>query len=173
MISKEQWLEVGAMELDSEEYEVIQVSAMEIELLLPEAKERIKEKARLDDNYKQLCKQVTKGENIDKKFMITDDLLCWKNRIYVPEGLRQRIIQSEHDSKVAGHFGRDRTMELISRNFYWTNMEREVRKYCSECDICQRTKAPRHAKYGLLHPLELACKPWSHISTDFITDLPE
>jgi len=173
MLDKEQWLEVGAMELDSEEYEVIKISAMEMELLLPEAKERIKEKARLDDKYKEICTQVIKGGNIDKSFTITDDLLCWKNRIYVPEGMRQRVIQSEHDSKVAGHFGRDRTMELISRNFYWTNMERDVRKYCSECDICQRTKAPRHAKHGLLHPLELACKPWTHISTDFITDLPE
>jgi len=172
MLDKEQWLEVGAMELDSEEYEVIQISAMEIELLLPEAKERIKEKARLDDKYKELCNQVIKNGNIDKNFTVTDDLLCWKNRIYVPEGLRQRIIQSEHDSKVAGHFGRDRTMELISRNLYWTNMERDVRKYCGECDICQRTKAPRHAKHGLLHPLELACKPWTHISTDFFTDLP-
>jgi len=173
MLDKEQWLEVGAMQLDSEEYGDIQVSTMQIELLLPEAKESIKEKARLDDRYRDLCKQVTKGGNIDKRFTITDDLLCWKNRIYVPEGLRQRVIRSEHDSKVAGHFGRDRTMELLSRNFYWGNMERDVRKYCSECDICQRTKAPRHAKHGLLHPLELACKPWTHISTDFITDLPE
>jgi len=173
MLDKEQWLEVGAMQLDGEEYEEIQISAMEVELLLPEAKERIKEKALLDELNRKLCKQVTKGENIDKWFSIKDELLCWKNRIYVPEKLRQRIIQSEHDSKVAGHFARDRTVELLSRNFYWTNMERNVRKYCSECDICQRTKAPRHVKYGLLHPLELACKPWTHISTDYITDLPE
>jgi len=41
------------------------------------------------------------------------------------------------------------------------------------CDNCQRTKAPRHAKHGLLHPLELACELWTHISTDYITDLPE
>jgi hypothetical protein len=52
-------------------------------------------------------------------------------------------------------------------------MERDIRKYCSECDNGQRTKAPRHAKHGLLHPLELACKPWTHNSMDFITDLPE
>jgi len=80
---------------------------------------------------------------------------------------------SEHDSKVAGHFGRDRTMELISRNFFWPKMEDDVRQYCNECDNCQPMKAPRHAKHGLLHPLELPCKPWTHISTDFITDLPE
>jgi len=52
-------------------------------------------------------------------------------------------------------------------------MERVIRKYCNECDISQRTKAPRHVKNGLLHHLELACKLWTHISTDFITNLPE
>jgi len=91
----------------------------------------------------------------------------------MPEGLRQRVTQSENNSKVAGLFGRERTLEQISQNFYWTNMERDVRKYCNECDTCQRMKSPRHAKYGLLHPLELASKPWMQISTDFITDLPE
>jgi len=146
---------------------------MDIEQLLPEAKERIKEKAMLDGKYRDLCEQVSTKGTVDKNFTLSDGLLCWKNRIYVPEGLRQRVIQSEHDSKVAGHFGRERTVELLSRNFYWTNMERDVRKYCSECDNCQRTKTPRHAKHGLLHPLELAFKPWTHISTDFITDLPE
>jgi hypothetical protein len=52
-------------------------------------------------------------------------------------------------------------------------MERDVRKYCNECDNCQRTKAPRHAKHRLLHPLEMVSKPLTHISTDFIIDLPQ
>jgi len=174
MLDKSQWLEAGAISLDtSEEYETIQISAIDVEQLLPEAKERIKEKAMLDDKYRNLCKQIALGGNIDANFMISSELLCWKKRIYVPEGLRQQVIQSEHNSKVAGHFGREQTLELLSRNFYWSDMERDIRKYCSECDNCQRTKAPRHAKHGLLHPLELACKPWTHISTDFITDLPE
>jgi len=110
----------------------------------------------LDEKYWELCKQVSTGGNIDKSFSLSNELLCWKNRIYVPEGLHQRVIQSEHESKVAGHFGRARMLELLTRNFYWTNMERDVRKYCSECNNCQRTKTPRHAKHGLLHPLELA-----------------
>jgi hypothetical protein len=83
------------------------------------------------------------------------------------------VIQSEHELKVAGHFGRECTLELITRYFYWTNIERDIRKYCGECDIFPRTKAPRHTKHGLLHLLELACKPWTHIRTDFIMDLPE
>jgi hypothetical protein len=173
MLDKEQWLEVGAMETDLDEYESIPISAIKVDLSLPEARERIKEKAMLDEMYRELCKQVATGGNIDKSFSITDELLCCKNRIYVPEGLRRQVIQLEHDSKIAGHFGRERTFELLTTNCFWTNMERDVKKYCSECDICQRTKAPIHTKHGLLHLLELACKPWTHNSTDFITDLPE
>jgi len=162
------------MELDFEHnFKLIQISAFEVELPLPEAKDRIKDKAMVNNRYRELNKHVVAEGNINKGFSIIDDLLCWKNRIYVPKGLQQQIIKSEPDSKIAGHFGRERTLELITRTFYWTNMQRDIQKYCSERDICQRMKPSRHAKHGLLHPLELACKPWMHISTDFITDLPE
>jgi len=82
-------------------------------------------------------------------------------------------MKSESDSKIAGHFGKERTMQLIAQNFYWPKMEMDLQKYCSECNNCQMIKSPQHAKHGLLHPLEMACKPCTHISTDFITDLPE
>jgi hypothetical protein len=132
MLDKEHWLEVGAMEIDLDDgYDIIQISAIDVDQLLPEAMERIKEKAMLDEKYKELCKQVTKEWNIDKNFSITNDFLCWKCRIYMPEGIRQRIIQSQHDSTLAGHFGRERTLMLISRHFYWVNMERNIGKYCS------------------------------------------
>jgi len=82
MLEKDQWLEVGAMELDlNDGIESIQILAMAVEQLLPEAKERIKEKAMLDDRYRELCKQVSSGGNIDKGFALKDEFLCWKNRI--------------------------------------------------------------------------------------------
>jgi len=173
LLGPEQWLEVGAMEIEDEEFQEINIGAIEVESLLPEQKQRINNDALADEVYKSIYKEVAKEKCIDKNYEIIDDLLCWKGRLYAPEKTRQRIMKSEHDSKIAGHFGRDRTMELVSRNFYWPKMEDDVRKFCNECNNCQRTKAPRHAKHGLLHPLELASKPWTHISTDFITDLPE
>jgi len=172
LLRKEQWLEVGAMQIEDEEMSCINIGAMDIERLLPEAKESIKEKALLDEDYRTICKQLVSGGNVDKEYRFRDEILCWKNRVYVPHGLQERIMQSEHDSKIAGHFGRERTMELKSRNFYWPNMEKDVRRYCNKCDNCQRTKAPRHAKHGLLHLLQMARKPWTHISTDLISNLP-
>jgi len=104
--------------LDNNSYKAISIGALDIGQLLPEAKEKIMEKALLDDSYRSICKQLSSGNNTDKHYELVDDILCWKKRIYAPKELQQRTMQSEHDSKVAGHFGRERTMELISRNFY-------------------------------------------------------
>jgi len=79
----------------------------------------------------------------------------------------------EYYSKIAGHFGREQTLQLMMKNFHWTNIECDIRKYCNEYDICHRTKARRHAKHCLLNPLELACKPWTPINAEFFTDLPK
>jgi hypothetical protein len=93
MLQKKQWIEVGGMEIDfAGDFESIQISAMEVEQLLPEAKERSKEKAMLDDRYREICKQVATNGNVDKNFALIDELFCWKGREYVPEGLRQRVI---------------------------------------------------------------------------------
>jgi hypothetical protein len=35
MLDKEQWLEIGTMELDSDNYDTIDIGAMKVELLLP------------------------------------------------------------------------------------------------------------------------------------------
>jgi len=102
-----------------------------------------------------------------------EDILHWENRVYVPQKLCTWIIQTEHDSKIAGHFGRDRTLELIARNFSWPNMETDFRKYCDGCNNGQTTKIPRHAKHGLQHLFKLDCKSSTHIGMDFISDLPE
>jgi hypothetical protein len=41
--------------------------------------------------------------------------------LYVPNGdhVRIQIIQIKHDVLVVGHFGLKKTMELVSRNYWW------------------------------------------------------
>jgi hypothetical protein len=102
--------------------------------------------------------QMVSGGNVDKEYRIYDDILCSKQRVYVPKGLGKRIMKSEHGSKVAGHFGRDWTMELLSWRFYWPNMELDVKKYSNKYDNCQQTKAQAHAKHGQSQPLEMSCR---------------
>ena len=93
-------------------------------------------------------------------------------RLIVPEGLQLSIMQSHHDSPVAGHLGIEKTFELISRNFFWPSMRKDITDFVSTCDTCSRSKSQRHAPYGKLEPLPVPSRPWHSISFDFITDLP-
>jgi len=117
------------MQIEDDGIECIKIEAMDVEELLLEAKERIEQKAVLDKHYRTICKHISCGRNMDKEYTTYNDIPCCKNRLYLPEALRKRTMKSEHDSKVAGPFGQDRTMKLIFRNFSWPNKETDVRKY--------------------------------------------
>ena len=51
-------------------------------------------------------------------------------------------------------------------------MWKDVKEFVLSCDICSRSKNPRHRPYGLLQPLPIPHRPWSSVSMDFIMDLP-
>jgi hypothetical protein len=60
----------------------------------------------------------------------------------------------------------------LKQNFWWTRMKREIAKYVSECDICQRVKASHLRTAGILQPLPIPSWKWEEISMDFIVGLP-
>jgi hypothetical protein len=51
-------------------------------------------------------------------------------------------------------------------------MKREITKYVSECDICQRVKASHLKTVGVHQPLTNPSWNWDDISMDFIIGLP-
>jgi len=61
-----------------------------------------------DQTYLATPKALLKGDSkVDTNFNIKKNLVLYKNRWYIAknEGLRQTIMEAEHDSKIAGHFG--------------------------------------------------------------------
>ena len=104
----------------------------------------------------------------------SEGLLRHNNRLYIPcdQGLREELINNCHDDPLAGHFGAAKTQELLSRKYYWNGMTDEVAEYVKSCDVCQRTKSPRHRPYGQLGSLPVTNKPWKELSMDFVTGLP-
>lgn len=128
----------------------------------------VKEAGLRDEEYQNHLREP------DQHGKVEDGLLYHKGRLWVPDddALKLTILQSEHDTKVAGHMGMDRTTDLIRRNFWWPRMDEAIREYVRGCLECQQNKNPRHGVFGLLQPLETRWKPWQAISMDFITDLP-
>jgi hypothetical protein len=102
-------------------------------------------------------------------------VLHFRGKIYVPDllDLRRRIAALCHDTRVAGHPRRWKTLELVSWNYWWPQMSRYIGKYTSTCDLCMRTKTQRCPPVGELHPLPIPNTPWDTVSVDFIVELPE
>ena len=103
-----------------------------------------------------------------------DGLTTWYNRIVVPDvlSLRERVIKENHDSLLAGHPGRTKTIELIQRDFWWPSITKDCHKYVDGCTTCQRSKPLCQKQLGLLPPNEVPENFWQIISCDFVTDLP-
>lgn len=58
-------------------------------------------------------------ERVDnEKFMVEDDLLYFEERLYIPSRpTHLRVLQSCNGFLAARHFGFNRTLELVSREF--------------------------------------------------------
>ena len=70
------------------------------------------------------------------------------------------------------HKGQQKTTELVTRNFWWPEVIKKVKKYVKSYDIYQRNKNCTEILVGKLMPNLVLEKPWSHITADFITKLP-
>ncbi|EIW72393.1 hypothetical protein TREMEDRAFT_26078 [Tremella mesenterica DSM 1558] len=100
--------------------------------------------------------------------------LTFDGRTYVPDyaDARLKIMKMRHDSVLAGHPGSAKTLELVLRDYVWVGVRKDVEDYIAGCAVCQRAKTNRQRSHGELKPLEVATKPWSSISMDFIEELP-
>ncbi|KAL5601325.1 uncharacterized protein BROUX77_005574 [Berkeleyomyces rouxiae] len=54
--------------------------------------------------------------------------LVYRQKLFIPdwEPLRTALIQSTHDSHVTGHPGRDGTLAILSRDFFWPGISRDT-----------------------------------------------
>ena len=60
-----------------------------------------------------------------KQYILRDHIFYDKNgKIYVPDdqALRLDIVKLHHDTPIAGHPGREKTLELVQRSYTWSAM---------------------------------------------------
>ena len=78
----------------------------------------------------------------DEEWCQEDGLMLKERKVYIPrdEKLRAEVIRLHHDMPVGGHGGQWKTAELVTRNFWWPGVTREMKRYVEGCDACQRIK---------------------------------
>jgi hypothetical protein len=106
---------------------------------------------------------------------IHEGLILYQGQVYVPKDLeiKRKILERHHDAPWAGHPGREKTLDLVSRNYWWPSMTQFIHQYVDECLECQRNKILPRKPQHLMGRHEIPDQPWECISVDFITDLPE
>ena len=97
---------------------------------------------------------------------------CPQGRLFVPPPVRSPVLQWGHSSRVACHPGVHRTLALLQQRFWWPSMSADTREFVAACSVCARNKSSHRAPAGLLRPLPIPHRPWSHIAVDFVTGLP-
>ncbi len=109
----------------------------------------------------------TKPDVSRKIFRGGEQLICFKDRIYVPKALHKHVIDWYHTYLM--HPGETRMVETISQHLYWPNIRDEVAKKVKSCPNCQKAKMKR-LKYGQLPPKDVATEsqPWKKLCVDTI-----
>jgi hypothetical protein len=100
--------------------------------------------AQLGDKGVQVIKEML-NKKVDKYKCFRQDnkgIVWFEDRLVVPKNseLRRKILDEAHLSKFSMHFGSNKMYHDLKSLYWWTSMKREIAKYISECDTCQRIK---------------------------------
>ncbi|KAD6453241.1 hypothetical protein E3N88_07946 [Mikania micrantha] len=107
-------------------------------------------------------------------FSLADGFLFYRKRLVIPDvpGLRMKLLQEAHDTPIGGHGGFLKTLKRLSSQYFWPQMNKDIRLHVQNCITCQQQKYQTTSPAGLLQPLPIPNQIWEDVSMDFIVGLP-
>ena len=97
-----------------------------------------------------------------------------KGQVCVPnvDDLRRAIMEKAQCSTYAMHPGSTKMYRTIKKNYWWSDMKKDIDEYVSKCLVCQQVKVEYHKPAETLQPLPKPKWKWEHITIDFVFNLP-
>jgi len=98
------------------------------------AREKDKEVVRVVEEMKKAGVKVLRGN----KWQVKGDLVLKEGKVYIPknEKLRIEIIQPYHNIPVAGYRKRWKITELVTRNYWWPEITKDIGKCVDGRNMC-------------------------------------
>lgn len=94
-------------------------------------------------------------------------------RIVVPSNKRNEVMQDSHNPPLSAHGGYHKTIDRIRRNYYWPDMDSDVRRFVRCCETCKAIKPSNVTQRAPMGKFREAKRPWHMIYVDFIGPLPK
>lgn len=114
--------------------------------------------------------QNRSNKNYFENYSIKNNILYRKinnsSKWVVPTSCRWLICRLNHDD--AGHFGFEKTLHRIRRNYWFKKMTNFVKKYVASCLNCLYMKGATGRKPGFLHPISKSTVPFQTIHVDHL-----
>jgi len=130
ILVKPEWLKVRRAEM-------VEIIVDGVDLLEEVRKSKVKddEVVKAVEGMKRAGVKMLRNE----EWREVDGIMYKEGKVYVPkdEKLRAEIIQLHHDTPVRGYGGQWKTVELVTCNFWWPGVTKEVKRYVVGCDACQ------------------------------------
>jgi hypothetical protein len=61
--------------------------------------------------------------------------------------IKRDILNYLHDAPMAGHPGRDKTIQTVKRQYWWPGMNTWIENYVKGCAPCQQNKNLTHQRH--------------------------
>ena len=101
----------------------------------------------------------------------------------IDEEEQWRLVHMSHEGvgttveakAMSGHFGRDKTVSLLSSKVYFPNITHKVKQFVDSCEACQHEKAGSKVEKGggKLKSIHVPLETWTQLGIDLITNLPK
>jgi hypothetical protein len=122
-------------------------------------------------------RKIERNIKEEKSPRLTEDdqgVLWYKGRICVPDTkeLKDKILREAQNSAYSIHPGRRNKMyHDLKATYWWYEMKRDVAKYLTLWETCQRVKTEYQRPTRLLQPLHVPEWKWEEIAMDFVMGL--
>ena len=109
---------------------------------------------------KDVPSDLVKFHELRGHLSVSDGLLLFDDRIYVPQSMQKCVLSKLHD----GHQGITKCRERARTSVYWIGLSSDIKNTVESCEHCQKfQKANRKEP---LMPIPIPERPWSRIAAD-------
>ncbi|PAA58172.1 hypothetical protein BOX15_Mlig011037g1, partial [Macrostomum lignano] len=99
----------------------------------------------------------------DEMLTVSED---GKRKVVLPERIEKDVFKELHDSPLAGHLGRDKTLQRVRDRFWRPGLVTAVEKYIAECIPCLESKSGNKVRAPVqTFPI---CEPFHRLHIDLI-----
>ncbi|GKE39948.1 retrotransposable element Tf2 [Tanacetum coccineum] len=170
-LSNTSWIKANALSRLPNTGELLQINVVS---LSADLYQKIVEGWEKDKKLQEIVSKLQQDGNSVKHYEWSTHQLMRKGKLVVGDDLqlKQELFKSFYECSQGGHSGVQATLKRIDAQNYWKKMKKEVKEWVRTCVVCQRFKPELVQSLGLLQPLPIRERVWTHISMDFIDGLP-